>query len=391
MSHGIYEFKRNLKIEFTLNPIKQSAAVFLWGARQVGKTTLLKQQFPHAKYYDLLDTDLVATLTVRPKILREQILGENPEIVIIDEVQKIPSLLEEVHWLLENTATKFVLCGSSARKLKRKATNLLGGRASLFELFPLNTQEIPDFELDKYLNDGGLPVHYLLSKPSALLKGYINTYLKEEIIDEALTRNVPSFSRFLEVVALTHGQQLNYSNVAREAGVSASTVRNYFQILKDTLLGFELEPWRKAKNRRLVETAKFYLFDIGVANYLNPNATKVVQGSDLFGRAFEHFLINEIKAYISYNGLECPLSFWRTTSGYEVDLILGNMELALEFKSSIAIRSRALKGLRVLHDEFSPKKSILVCNEPGRTVTEDGIEIIFWKDFCTQLWNAEII
>ena len=320
MPQRIAPIKRKLEISFIPNPVTQSAAVFLWGPRQTGKTTFLKQRYPDADYYDMLDTSLSAEFSVRPALLRERALALNPQLVVIDEVQKVPAILEEVHWLLENTGVRFILCGSSARKLRRTARNLLGGRAVEYHLFPLTSAELHDPDLEKILNHGLLPVHYLVKNPEPLLKSYLNTYIKEEIIDESLTRNIPSFSRFMQVVGLTHGRQLNYANVARESGVSASTVRNYYQILKDTLLGFELEPWRRKKKRRLVETAKFFLFDPGVANFLNPELGAVTQGSDSYGRAFEHFLINEIRAYVSYMGIDIPLRYWRTSSGFEVDL-----------------------------------------------------------------------
>lgn len=384
-------FKRSLKLDIPINPIKGSGAAFLWGPRGTGKTTLLKQRFGQAKYVDLLDSDLRTDLIIRPKRLREEVLAEKPDTVIVDEIQKVPGLIDEVHWLLENTATKIILCGSSARKLKKTGGNLLGGRAVIYELFPLTTAEIPEAKLDRILNFGTIPLHYLSGNPQRLLKAYVNNYLREEIIEEALTRNVPSFSRFLNVVALTHGQLLNYSNVAREAGVSPSTVRDYYQILKDTLLGHELEPWRKRKTRRLIETAKFYLFDVGVANYLNPEIKEVSEGSDVYGNAFEHFLIEEVRAYLSYNEKDCPLSFWRTASGLEVDLILGSFDVALEFKSVSKIRSVHLKGMRALREENRVGRSMVVSRDASHRKTEDNIEMMPWDRFCKHLWSGEII
>ncbi|MBW1810130.1 MAG: ATP-binding protein [Deltaproteobacteria bacterium] len=391
MGGRIQKYDRILKIAATPNPLTGSGAAFLWGPRQTGKTTFLKQTYPQATYYDLLDTELNAELSIRPSLLREEILAEKPALVIVDEVQKVPQILEEIHWLLENTSTQFILCGSSARKLKRGASNLLGGRAVEFHLLPLISPEIPDLDIDKLLNHGGLPAHYLLEKPEALLRSYVNTYIKEEIIDESLTRNIPSFSRFLQIVGLTHGRQLNYANVGRESGVSSNTVRNYYQILKDTLLGFELPPWRKKKKRRLVETAKFFLFDIGVANYLNPDSRLVVAGSDTYGRAFEHFVINEIRAYLSYNHIEVPLNYWRTASGFEVDVIAGDMNLALEIKSTTEIRSGDLKGLRALAEEHAVDKSIVVSRNKKHRLTEDGIEMLHWSEFCFRLWQGDLI
>ncbi|MBI4606523.1 MAG: ATP-binding protein [Planctomycetes bacterium] len=391
MSRSPIEIHRALKVTTVPNPLKGSSAAFLWGPRQTGKSTLLRQQFPEAKCYDLLDTALCAELALRPRLLREEVLAARPATVILDEVQKVPELLEEVHWLLENTATRFILCGSSARNLRRKARNLLGGRAVEHRLLPLTTSEVPDLDLDKALNHGGLPVHYLAEDPAPLLRAYVNLYIKEEIIDESLTQNVPAFARFLQVVGLTHGQQLNYANIARESGVAASTVRNYFQILEDTLLGFELEPWRRTRKRRLVETSKYFLFDIGVANHLHPEATRVTEGSDLYGRAFEHFLLNEVRAYLAYRKRDKRLAYWRTSSGFEVDLIVGDMELALELKARKHVRAEDLKGLRALMDEHGPRRKLIVAREERPRTTEDGIEVVPWREFCARLWAGDIV
>lgn len=352
---------------------------------------LLHRVFPHARSYDLLDTEISNRLLLNPHLLREELLSHRPATVVIDEIQKVPVLLEEVHWLLENTSTHFILSGSSARKLRREARNLLGGRAIETQLFPLTSAEIPDFNLDKYLRHRGIPVHYLVPDPSRLLHAYVNNYIKEEIIDESLTRNIPAFARFLQVVALTHGQQLNFANIARECGVSPSTVRSYFQILKDTQLGFELEPWRRAHARRLTGTARFYLFDVCVANYLHPESAEISPGSDRYGRAFEHFLIMEIRAYLAYRGISRQLAFWRTSAGHEVDLIVGDMQLALEFKSATLVRPSDLKGLRTLKDEFTPARSLVISRDSNARTTEDGIEMLPWSESCRRLWSGEVI
>ena len=391
MSHRSVKLQRSLTIPFSPNPMTGSAATFLWGPRQTGKTTLLRQRFPQARFYDLLDTDLQAELLLRPHRLREEVLAERPELVVVDEVQKAPRLLDEIHWLLENTATTFVLCGSSARKLRRGARDLLGGRAIDCALFPLTTDELGTVDLDKLLNHGGLPAHYLSPDPSRLLKAYANNYLKEEIIDEAVTRNIPAFAHFLEIVGLTHGKQLNYTNTARESGVSASTVRSYYQILKDTLLGFELPPWRRKRKRRLVETAKFYLFDVGLANHLIPELRTISPGTDLYGRAFEHFLMNEVRAYLSYRGLDHTLSYWRTSTGHEVDLIVGDMLLACEFKASRDVRSKDLRGMRTLLEEHKPGRKILVSRDETRRQTADGIDLWPWQEFCARLWDDSLL
>jgi predicted AAA+ superfamily ATPase len=391
MTQRIAEIPRALEVAVVPNPVKGSGAAFLLGPRKTGKTTLLKQRFPDATYFDLLDTELAAELAVRPRTLRERLLAAPPATVVIDEIQQAPGLLEEVHFLLENTSIQFVICGSSARKLKRKAPNLLGGRAVEYHLGPLTSAELPDLDLRRMLNHGGLPAHYLVDSPAPLLRSYVSTYIKQEVIDESLTRNVPAFARFLEIVGLTHGRQLNYANVARESGVSAGTVRGYYQILEDTLLGFELQPWRRSRKRRMVETAKFYLFDIGLANALHPELRRVDEGTDAYGRAFEHFLINEVRAYLEYRGRDDRLSYWRTSSGLEVDLVIGDMDVALELKSTREIRRRDLKGLRALLEERQPREKILVSRVAAPRRTEDGIDIVPWRQFCARLWGGDII
>lgn len=391
MKNRLSLIKRAIKIDIPINPVKGSGATFLWGSRGTGKTTYLKDHYQKAKYVDLLDTDLQTELKIRPKIFREEVLAEKPSTVIVDEIQKIPELIDEVHWLLENTPTKIILCGSSARKLKKAGGNLLGGRAVTHEMFPLTKYELGSVDLNKILNYGTIPVHYLSSDPVPMLQAYVNNYIKEEVINEALTRNVPSFARFLNVVALTHGQLLNYTNVARESGVSPNTVREYYQILQDTLMGFQLLPWTKRKDRRLIETAKFYLFDVGVANHLNPETKTVVEGTNIYGNAFEHFMLNEIRAYLSYRKKDYPLYFWRTASGVEVDLIVGDMDITLEFKSADKIRPEHLKGTRIIREEHKTGRSIIVSRDESFRKTEDSIELIHWEKFCRFLWEGSII
>lgn len=385
MNTRLSEFKRCLKIDLSGNN-----AAFLWGPRKVGKTTLLREQFPNAKYYDLLKTDVRSRLRLNPSLLREEILASSDPLVIIDEIQRIPALLDEVHWSLENTATKFILCGSSARKLRHGAANLLGGRAWRFELFPLTTKEIGHPNLMQIVNHGLLPKHYLDRKPERSLAGYVLDYIEQEIEAEALIRNIPSFSKFLEGVGLSHGQLINYANIARESGVSGKTVREYYQILEDTLLGHRLAPWRKRKKRRLIETEKFYLFDVGVVRALS-GMHLIQKGTEEFGRFFEHFLIEEIRAYLSYTEKRTPLAFWRTSTGLEVDLIIGSMDVAIEFKATQEIRSGHLSHLKALMEEHKVGQSIVVSLDPHPRKTQEGISILPWQIFCEQLWNGKII
>lgn len=365
-------------------------SAFLWGPRKTGKTTLLKQQFADAFWIDLLDYDLFLRLSRRPTLLGQMIEAQLSKTIVIDEVQKIPHLMDEIHRLIENKGFRFVLSGSSARKFRRGPMNLLGGRAWRFELYPFVTCELKDnFDLDRALVYGLLPSHYLSPDSAMDLKAYVNDYLKEEIQAEALTRNIPAFSRFLYSAALTNGMLLNYSNAAREAGVSAKTIREYFQILEDTLIGRQLMPWKKSKKRRLIETSKFYFFDMGLVSSLL-NYTSLSAGTREYGRAFEHFILQECRAYRHYSRKDFPITFWRTASGSEVDLILGDAEVALEIKSSRTIKDRT-KGIHLFQEEYHCKKALMVSREPVPRKLNSNITILPWKIFCEMLWAGQII
>lgn len=377
--------KRILSINL---PKKRSA--FLWGPRKTGKTTLLKQQFAKACWVDLLDYNLFMLLSQNPMRLREILAAQSSRTVIIDEVQKIPHLMDEIHWLIENTEFNFILSGSSARKLKRGRVNLLGGRAWRFELFPLVTRELEKkFNLNKALLHGLLPSHYLSTDSEMDLKAYVYDYLKEEVQAEALTRNIPAFSRFLYSAALTNGMLLNYSNAARESGVAVKTIREYYQILEDTLVGRQLPPWKKSKKRRLIETSKFYFFDMGIVSALL-NIKSLTPGTSAFGRAFEHFILQEIWAYRHYSRSDFSISFWRTASGSEVDIVLGDADAAIEIKSSDVPEDK-IKGLHLFQEEQKCKKNFIVSRETVPRKITSNITILPWAHFCEMLWGGEII
>jgi len=375
--------------------LSSEESCFLWGPRQTGKSTLLKFLFPKAKYYDLLLSDQYRRLVSDPSLLRQEcealgLSGENQRFpIIIDEVQKIPDLLDEVHWLIENRRLRFILCGSSPRKLKRKSGSLLGGRAVKYKLFPLVFSEIPDFSLLEALNNGLLPRHYLSRSADKLLEAYTGDYLKEEIVAEAATRNIPAFSRFLEVAAISNGEIINFNNIASECGVSAPTVKGYFQILEDTLIGIWIPAFRKQYKRRLISSPKFMFFDVGIVSHLTHRG-KIEQGSELFGRAFEHFIILEVLAHSSYSDLNYPVEYWRTASQFEVDLILGKGDVAIEIKSTTLAKDRHLKGLRAFKEEHK-SNYILVSQDPNPRKTNDGILILPWKIFLNRLWANKII
>jgi len=374
--------KRLLKIDL---PPNRSA--FLWGPRKTGKSYWIKRHFPDSPLIDLLKTEEFAEYASRPSLLRERYLDYHG-LIIVDEIQMVPDLLNEIHWLIENAGVNFLLTGSSARKLRRRHSNLLGGRAWRYAMSPLAYPEASDFDLEKIAVSGLLPPHFLSPDPIQDLRAYVADYLKEEIAAEAVTQNIPAFSEFLMVSALTTGELLNYTNVARETGVSAKVVRAYFQILEDTLLGYRVPAWKKARNRRLIETEKFYLFDVGLTNYLARRTPK--RGSSEFGKSLEQIILMELKAYQAYINPELDIRFWRTSTGFEVDFILNDMRVAVEVKSSNKIHSEHIKGLKALLEEHKVKRAIVVSLERNPRKLSNGIEILPWKVFFEQLWAGEL-
>ncbi len=373
-------------------PPGQSA--FLWGARKTGKSTYLRSAFPGSFTLDLLQTDVMLDMTKRPALLRERLLAapvrqlEAP--IVIDEVQKVPQLLDEVHWLIEHKRLRFVLCGSSARKLRRGGTNLLGGRAWRYEMHPLVSAEIPDMNLLRALNRGLVPSHYLASEYRRSLDAYVRDYLKEEVLDEGLTRNVPGFSRFFDAMAYSHGELTNFANIARDCGVDAKTVKEYYQILVDTLLGTFVEPYKTRQERQVItKAARFYLFDVGVAGAVTRRHLAEERGEQ-FGRALEHFSLMEILAHRSYRSLDYGVHFWRTKSGLEVDFILGRGEVALEVKGTSRVDQASFRALRAFVDDHRPRRAIVVCNEPLPRV-HDGMEVLPWREFLERLWGGGIL
>lgn len=385
MTSRLSSYKRILSLDF-----QEARAALLLGPRKVGKTTFLHQKYPRATYIDLLQTDIRAEFQIHSSKLREIVLEFPKKLYVIDEIQKVPALLDEIHWCLENTTSQFILCGSSARKLKRGASNLLGGRAFKYELYPLTSREIPHFDLMMAINKGLIPQHYQAKNVQKFLKAYIEQYLQEEIVEESQIRKLASFHRFLEVSALMNGELLNYANVGADCGVSGKTVREYYQILEETLLGFTLWPWRKVKTRKLIETAKFYLFDLGVIRYLK-GLDAISLRTPEFGNSFETFLINEVRAYLSYQQSSKKLSYWKTTSGLEVDLVVGQMDVALEFKSTDKVHNEHFGGLKAIIEEHHPKHAILVCMDKNSRKLENGIRILYFEQFLSELWAGEII
>ncbi len=311
-----------------------------------------------------------------------------PGLVVIDEVQKIPALLDEVHWLIEHTNRPFLMTGSSARRLRRGHANLLAGRAWRRSMVPLSIQEVDDLDLERVMVSGLLPPHFLAADPTEHLRAYVSDYLKEEIAAEAVARDIPAFAEFLRVAALTSSELLNYTNVGRETGVSAKVVRGYFDVLEDTYLGFRLRPWQRVGRRRLIETEKFYLFDVGVTNYLARRRPRL--GSAEFGKSFEHYILMELRAYQAYRQPDLDLAFWRTASGFEVDFVAGDLDLAIEVKAGTRVHDGDLRGLRALADEHVVRRRVVVCLETQARVVTGGIEVLPWRLFLDQLWAGDL-
>ena len=291
--------------------------------------------------------------------------------------------------MIENENISFILSGSSPRKILRKNVNLLGGRAIRFELFPLSYSEVPDFDIIRAFNNGLLPRMYDSKNASVLLEAYVGSYLEDEIIAETKIRNAEIFSRFLSKAAFANGEFVNYTNIAQDCGVASSTIKEYYQILDETLLGSYVQSFQKKPKRRVVLSPKFYFFDIGIANYLLKRKNIEWETVEV-GHVFEHFIYMELRAYSQYSGKKFPIQFWHTSSQLEVDFILGDHECAIEVKASDNVHSKHLKGLNSFSEEYTAKHKIVVSNDPFVRKAND-IMIYPWKIFLEKLWSGEII
>lgn len=379
-------------------PQNPEESFFLWGPRKTGKSFLIKQLYPNTRRIDLLNTDVFAEYSVQPSRLREQCLAqlhrhpESPRFVIIDEIQKIPQLLDEVHLLIEDHHFVFGLCGSSARKLKRGHANLLGGRAVRYELRGLVYPELGDqFDLLRLLNRGFLPAHYVSKNSQKLITSYINEYLKEEIAAEGLVRNLRLFSDFLRAAAFSDTEIVNYTNIASDCGVSSKTVKDHFQILQDTLIGEFLPAYTRRAKRKVIHAPKFYFFDVALPNALTHRG-ELQFGSEMTGKAFENWLFHELKSYTLYKEKNADLSYWKLAdSGQEVDFIINDCEVALEAKGTAKVRPDHLKSLRELKKEYPAiKKRLVVSLEKTARLTDDQILILPYRNFLESLWQGEL-
>lgn len=377
-------YKRIFDVESKLDE-----GMFLFGARQTGKSTLLKERFKGAIYYDLLNPRVRKALKLNPNSLWEALQDKSAgTLVIVDEIQKVPDLLDVVHSLMVERGLFFILSGSSARKLKRSGANTLGGRAIPETLYPLVWPEVTDFQIDRAVQNGMIPRHYMVEDATKRLSGYVKVYLDEEIREEGEVRELDAFERFMEVAAISDGEILNYSNIASDCGVSAKTVKSYFQILYDTLIGYEIPAFRKEIKRRVVQAPRFYYFDVGLANYLM-GRTSLKRGTDDYGHAFEHLVMQEIIAYKGYNDKRDTISYWHTYDQKEVDAIIGDAKVAIEIKSSEHIETKHKKGLKAFKEEHPDCRLILVSLDPITRKSGDE-ELIYVLDFLKMLWNGDI-
>ena len=380
------EYTRVLNLQSLL----EKKSFFLFGPRSTGKTYLIHTQLHNdALIIDLNNSDYLIPLSARPAELEDIITEQSKQnsLIVIDEIQRVPLLLNEVHRLIESKKYRFLLTGSSARKLKRGQANMLAGRAWTAHLFSLTYSEIKHFKLQQYLKVGGLPMVYDSNDPDEELRAYVMTYLNEEIRAEGLIRNLPPFTRFLKTATLSNGELINYSQIASDAEVAPSTVREYYSVLEDTLIGFQVLPWTKSKKRKAIQTAKFYFFDPGVVHAIS-GTKSIDRNSDLFGRSFEQFVAMELRACLSYSRKFDELSFWRSVNRQEVDFIIGD-HTAIEVKSSEKITKKHLKGLKALREEGIIENFYLVSQDKVEK-NYDGIHCLYWENFLNMLNNEKL-
>jgi len=378
--HRIHSLEKHLK----------QKSILLLGPRRTGKSFFIQNQIKPDLYFNLLETTTFAELAYDPGLLKKKI--KNHKTICVDEIQKLPNLMDEVHSLIERDKNlRFILTGSSAKKLKTSHTSLMAGRARQLNFLPLTFQEVKnhDFNLNKFLHYGGLPDVYLSEDPWEELKDYAGIYLKEEIQASSFVRKIENYSRFLEFAALSSGQVLNFESLANDAFIPGRTIKDYYQLLEETLVGYNLRPFKKKGSRKEISTSKFYFFDTGVLNAF-VKRTKLSQKTKEYGDLFEHFIFLELKAYQLLNRFDWELEFWRTHTKEEIDFILGSGEIAIEVKATSRPKKEHLLNLQKFKNLYHSKRSILICQVKEKFTT-DGIEIYPWAQFLDELWNQEII
>lgn len=367
-----------------------SRSVFLFGPRQTGKTTLLRHRYPNAYWINLLRGDDFLRFSIQPGRLREETAHlQAGDIVIIDEIQKLPTLLDDVHDRIEAQGLRFVLTGSSPVKLRRGGVNLLGGRARLRTLHPLVYPEMPHWQLERVCAVGAIPSVYQSDDAWEDLRSYVGGYLQHEVQAEGLSRGIAGFARFLHVAALCAGQQINFERAAVDAQVPARTIREYYHLLQETLLGRMLTPFQphRAQSRKAVSHGKFYFFDVGVVQALC-GRRQLALGTAEFGQALEQYLYTELAAWCSYRRIDGELQFWRTVDNREVDFVVPN-RFAIEVKASHAVTTADLSGLKALTLDAPELKPMLVCLEPRPRIV-DGIPVLPVAHFLERLWRDEL-
>ena len=369
---------------------------FLFGARGTGKSTFLRHYFENEEvlWIDLLLPEVEDRYASRPQILAEQIaaMADTAGWVVIDEVQKVPKLLDVVHARIEATGTRFAITGSSARKLKRGGVNLLAGRAFVSHLYPFTSSELGDaFDLDAALAYGTLPGHLALKNAADkadFLRAYALTYLKEEVWGEHLVRKLDPFRAFIEVAAQCNGELINYSRIARDVGVDTKTVQSYFQILEDTLVAYMLEPYHRSVRKRQSQAPRFYLFDTGVCRALSRTLNVPLNhGTYAYGRAFEHFIVTEIFRRSDYLKTDFRFSYLRTKDGAEIDLVIerpGQSTALVEIKSSDRVDRTDLRHLKALSDDIPNSCAMCLCTESLARVV-DGVRVLPWNQGLTEI------
>lgn len=385
--------KKNIPRTINLLELLEKKSHFLFGPRSTGKSTAINQQLGQkAVVVNLLRSSVQSTLLKNPEELEgiiDAASDSHTAMVVIDEIQKVPALLDEVHRLIEERNFKFLLSGSSARKLKASGVNLLGGRAWISNMFPLTTEELKEnFKIEHYLRYGGLPHVYTSSFPQDELEAYMTTYLNEEIKMEGLVRKIPAFLEFLRLAALTNTQLINFSTIASDTGVSATTIKEYYGILEDTLIGKLVQPWAKSTKRKAVATAKFYFFDTGVCHTLAETKT-IDRNSDLYGQSFEQWIFMELSAYLSYRNRKEKLRFWRSLDRHEVDFTIGD-DVAIEVKSTKKINKDDFVGINALREEGVFKTFYIVSSDPV-DIVRDGVHCLNWKTFLQRLWAGQVL
>lgn len=371
----------------------EESSLFLFGPRMTGKTAYIENELQKKAILSItfLDGDTLDAFRRNPVLLRSMLNGRTEGLVIVDEVQLFPPVLLDIQYIMTHSDIHFLLTGSSARKLKKSGSNLLGGRAGIVPMHPLVWKEIRDRnpDLDCVFATGMLPKAFTSKSYQTQLRNYVRGYLDNEIAAEGERRDLGVFSSFLTFAASENTELVNYTNVSRDIGMSADTIKGWYQILVDTFIGYYLRPYRKGSKRIPVNTSKFYFFDVGVAR----TAARMPVPSETmteYGKMFENYIFMELKAYIDYRMTDDELYFWRTREGYEVDFVVEN-KVAIEVKTSKNISNRELRGIRAFMDENAVKDYIIVCRELFERTTEDGIRIMPWKVFLDKLWNNEIV